>query len=607
MQLTQARCTVCGASLKLNIEKTTVECRFCHNVVIVEQALDFEKVEADKTSDIKRLRINLEKYVGLNAVEEILKNTNLILDILPNDFIANYYFSYAKRVQGEPKFIEDFYGLNYKYTDDSLIKVIGHIINNSDLRDKTKVIDFLEVVAPYEVNRFLEIYVKRQSMEENYSNIKRDIFICFSSENINVAKEVLSNLEEEGYSCWISIRNLRPNDPSNYWKSIESAIDNSSSLLVISSEEAMISKDVQKEITYASKNKKTLIEYKIDKSPHTSLFKYTFNGITWIDGFSDKSGIKKLIERLAVDVKKRQQTIKFKINFKVKPLLYIFATIAFVSALIFISLNFYNSNNASNSNFLSSNQTGAVNSEQLQIKSQLSDLSRVVANDTLVFEVINSNTSNVEWYINNLKVRTGTSSFSYIFTVNGDYSVIAKQGNRQSNVLKLTVFNGVEGYSGYNNVNKFVFASIVRPIVSGFSNKTIFAMTDIYKTEDTQFILDLNNFIGSTKEGWIWYSANHSIINLFGNYILGSTNNESTYNFGVTVISQETNRTISQIALNLIPEINQINNDGIFFIKKDNKYLLLIRSLNKPYKDFFKETLENEVNDFVLIGDFITG
>jgi hypothetical protein len=89
-------------------------------------------------------------------------------------------------------------------------------------------------------------------------------------------------------SVGISERNLRPNDGQNYWRNIEDAIDNATIFLVISSDIAMRSVDVQRELQYANKKNKKKIEYKIDDSVHTSLFKHSFDGMKWIDGHNSK-------------------------------------------------------------------------------------------------------------------------------------------------------------------------------------------------------------------------------------------------------------------------------------------------------------------------------
>jgi len=60
----------------------------------------------------------------------------------------------------------------------------------------------------------------------------------------------------------------------------------------------MRSKDVQKEIDIAVNYKKKLIEFKIDQTPHTQLFKHVFDGIKWVEGVNLKKGLEALTERI---------------------------------------------------------------------------------------------------------------------------------------------------------------------------------------------------------------------------------------------------------------------------------------------------------------------
>ena len=117
--------------------------------------------------------------------------------------------------------------------------------------------------------------------------IERDVFVCHRSLNHEIAEKIVNALEEDGHSCWISTRNLRPDDSINYWTNIEEAIEHCKIFLVVSSQEAMLSKDVQKELTKANKLKKEKIEYKIDSSVHTTLFKRSFEGEKWIDAINE--------------------------------------------------------------------------------------------------------------------------------------------------------------------------------------------------------------------------------------------------------------------------------------------------------------------------------
>jgi len=297
MKLQTAKCTTCGASLKLSQDKAISECSYCKSQIIVSNALDFAKIKLDRSEDIKKYRENLSKFVKNNSLDEILRVTGLIKDIIPDDNLASYYFAYVKQLMGSPKFIYQFYESKHLLTEDETEEIVNHIIEHSDLRDKTRVTSFLEEHASNKLFDYLEAYDARVIEEDNYSDIPRDIFICFSSENKPIAQKVYETLEADGYSTWISLKNLRPNNKENYWDDIKKAINSCSIVLVISSSQAMVSKDVIKEIEIAKKENKKLIEYKIDEVKHTSFFKYIFDGSKWVEGYTSK-GLDNLKKRI---------------------------------------------------------------------------------------------------------------------------------------------------------------------------------------------------------------------------------------------------------------------------------------------------------------------
>jgi alpha-tubulin suppressor-like RCC1 family protein len=354
----RAKCTTCGAGLKVKQGDKTCVCEYCQTTNIVENALALGKVEVDVTEDIKKLRANLTTFVQQNSIDEILRVSQKLLDWIPQDFVALYFFAYSKQQQNQPRFMYDFYQSPPTYTKDEWLMVFDHIKIHSELRDRQRVLSLLANENESFRKEYEDKYKIRERMEENYANIPRDVFICFSSYNQSIAQEVLETLERDGHSCWISTRNLRPNDADNYWINIENAIQKASLFIVISSEEAMISKDVQQEVELAIKHHKKRFEIKIDSSKHTSLFKYAFDGVKWVD-YQGLNRTKSLTERVFTELSNTKGLIKpqqeSKDNFvpaqskkraSTKPLLYLFGgllIVALVTALIFNPFEFESS------------------------------------------------------------------------------------------------------------------------------------------------------------------------------------------------------------------------------------------------------------------------
>jgi uncharacterized repeat protein (TIGR02543 family) len=298
MKLQTAKCTVCGASLKLEVDKTISECAYCKSQIIVSNALDFNKVEVDKSKDIIKYRDNLKKYVRNNSIEEILRVSNQILDILPKDFLASYFAAYAHQVKGEPNYIYEFYSNILEHTPDELEEVVEHINKRSDLRDDNRIIKFLSNTKSDAIDNY-KIYLKhRIEQEDNYADIERDVFICCSSKNEDVVKDIVTKLENDGHTCWVYYRNIRQ-DSKSYLEDIEKAVKKSNIFLLVSSSQAVASKDVNYEISLARDFDKPRLEFKIDTSERNTNIKDFYKGIKWIDGSkSIDDGINNLLVRI---------------------------------------------------------------------------------------------------------------------------------------------------------------------------------------------------------------------------------------------------------------------------------------------------------------------
>ena len=297
----QAKCTNCGAGLSVTREESTFICEYCRSTNIVDNAIALGKVEVDITKDIQILRKNLALYVQENSIDEILRVSQKLLDWIPQDFVAYYFFSYAKSTNNQPRFLYEFLANPLPHTVEESTMVLEHISNFSDLRDKKRVLAFIEKIDDSYLGYFDKRYHDRLTKENDYANIPRDVFICHSSHDITVATKVLQSLEQDGNTCWISTRNLRPGDAINYWENIEKAIDNSRIVLIIGSQESMVSKDVQRELEYAHKNNKKIIEYKIDHAEHTTFFKHITDGSKWVQATADDNKPNKLLLQRVYD------------------------------------------------------------------------------------------------------------------------------------------------------------------------------------------------------------------------------------------------------------------------------------------------------------------
>jgi hypothetical protein len=287
MEFKRVACTTCGSTLEMKEETSALTCEYCGNTFLTSNGLEFASKTEEEIGSIQKLRNNLQRSVIADDHKNILAFSKEILRLIPKDDIANYFFAYANYSFGSRRYLFDFYNHEVKIDKDANL-IIDHIISYSDVRDKSLIETFIARHNPEQIDVYRQRYQQKLIEEENYSSIPRDVFISFRSTEIEIANEVLEHIEADGHTCWISSRNLRPNDNENYWANIEDAITKCKLFLVVSSHEAMISRDVKKELDIATKKQKARLEFKVDNSRHTSLFKYFFDGCKWIDATEDK-------------------------------------------------------------------------------------------------------------------------------------------------------------------------------------------------------------------------------------------------------------------------------------------------------------------------------
>ena len=75
------------------------------------------------------------------------------------------------------------------------------------------------------------------------------IFICFSSKDEAVAREVAQFLEAEGLKCWFSSRDV--SGGQNYQETIVNAIESASGMVFLFSTNSSASGEVRKELSLA--------------------------------------------------------------------------------------------------------------------------------------------------------------------------------------------------------------------------------------------------------------------------------------------------------------------------------------------------------------------
>ena len=125
------------------------------------------------------------------------------------------------------------------------------------------------------------------------AGISRRVFISYASYDAAVAQKVCAALEAAGFLSWIAPRNVVPG--TMYADGIVHAIDESSILVLILSEQAIASAHVGREIERAVSKRHPVVALRIDAAPLTAAFEYFLNQSQWIEGGGSDAAIAQLV------------------------------------------------------------------------------------------------------------------------------------------------------------------------------------------------------------------------------------------------------------------------------------------------------------------------
>ena len=123
------------------------------------------------------------------------------------------------------------------------------------------------------------------------------IFISFASKDVKVATTLCSALENRGFGCWISARDIQPGE--NFQVSIVRALRHAKIMLLVFTANSNTSEEMTKELALASQQKLIVIPLRIEDVAPNDAFAYEFATRQWIDVFADwESSIDQLCRRI---------------------------------------------------------------------------------------------------------------------------------------------------------------------------------------------------------------------------------------------------------------------------------------------------------------------
>ena len=294
MELESLKCPCCGESNLKRDERGFYHCAYCDSLLSPKDAASYaERVEkillAKGEADIGRLRFLLNEELAKPFYDKasIELTCRDIQALVPEDFKAAFVraFIESKRFPGNyDAFLNKYKKIPLGAFDKKFAYPL--MVDLCPYAHLHTVKEFLLAQGDYEQWSSRLEKAKKERMEENerFANIERDVFICHSSFDFARIAPIIKYLEEDGFTCWYSQRNL-PKDVDNYKIGIEQAIESCRVFLVFMSTSSIMSKDCQWEMDIAKKlGKAKRVEYRLEDRRNNPKFAQFFDGIQWIDG-----------------------------------------------------------------------------------------------------------------------------------------------------------------------------------------------------------------------------------------------------------------------------------------------------------------------------------
>jgi hypothetical protein len=123
------------------------------------------------------------------------------------------------------------------------------------------------------------------------------IFICFSSKDEAIARDVVEFLEAAGLRCWISLRDVPPGH--NYQETIVQALEASRGIVFLFSESSSKSGEIKKELSIGGSINTPVFPLRLAPITPTGALRYELATRQWIDIFPDQErALGKLVDTI---------------------------------------------------------------------------------------------------------------------------------------------------------------------------------------------------------------------------------------------------------------------------------------------------------------------
>lgn len=248
MELIEHRCKRCGGELK-NISEGRWSCPYCscvYDEAVVQKNTKslHEEFDEVKREIVCNLRRNLydavnEEYISSEKVRECATE---LKKYLPVDFAACFYeVAVGNNVKHLTKYIRK---INVEENYSEIECVVHFLIKSLQTEYLLELNNLVERAYKQRDLVLFEKYSTEISLEAEKveggvyeTKMPRDVFIAYSSKDMETVSELCEVLEGQGLKCFVAARNLRHGKGSveNYDRLLCEAMDHSKSFVFVSS------------------------------------------------------------------------------------------------------------------------------------------------------------------------------------------------------------------------------------------------------------------------------------------------------------------------------------------------------------------------------------
>jgi hypothetical protein len=139
---------------------------------------------------------------------------------------------------------------------------------------------------------------EERAIEETVAVADSHLFICHSSKDEAIAREVVEALEADGLKCWISERDVLPGE--NYQEAIVQALEAASGIVFLFSENSNKSLEIKKELSLGGSISVPVFPLRLSQIAPSGALRYELAVRQWIDIFPDRE---RALSKLARTIK----------------------------------------------------------------------------------------------------------------------------------------------------------------------------------------------------------------------------------------------------------------------------------------------------------------